>query len=70
MNQSLQAVENFFHDRLVAAQQDNSIGKSLDPVSTAQTLLGLFLGLRVLTRSQAPKASCESIVSQVRSMLN
>ena len=70
VNQSLQAVEKFFRDRLVAAQHDNTIDKSLDPVSTAQTLLGLFLGLRVLTRSQAPNASADSIVAQVKSMLN
>ena len=69
VNRSLQAVKDFFHGRLVAAQRENTIDKSLDPVSTAQTLLGLFLGLRVLTRSQVTQASSNSIISQVDNML-
>lgn len=67
--QSLQAVEDFFHDRIEAAQRDGELRAQFDARATAQALLGLFLGLRVLTRAGASSAAANSIISQARSML-
>lgn len=69
VNHSLQQVETFFRARLEAAQREASIAMSLDIKITAQTLLGLFLGLRVLTRAQSSPSTIKAITSQARMML-
>ena len=69
VNRSLDAVKAFFRDRLEAAKQEQPVDDAMDPQSQAETLLGLFLGLRVLNRSQSPRAGLNSIVAQVRTML-
>ena len=69
VNRSLQGVEDFFLDQLESAQREGQVDSGMDTRATAQTLLGLFLGLRVLTRSGAPKPTLDSIVSQARAML-
>lgn len=67
--QSLQGVEDFFHDRIEAATQAGDLAAGIDSRETAQALLGLFLGLRVLTRAGASPAAVETVVSQARKLL-
>lgn len=69
VNRSLDAVKAFFRGRLEAAKEHGALDNQLDPQTGAETLLGLFLGLRVLNRSQSPQAGIDSIVAQVRTML-
>lgn len=66
---SLRGVEDFFHARIKAAQQDGSIDTALDARSTAQALLSLFLGLRVLTRAKTRQSTIDAVTSQARVML-
>ncbi len=66
---SLTEVERFFRTMIERGQQDGSIRGDLDAAATAQALLGLFLGLRVLTRSRPERALLESIGQQARAML-
>ncbi len=65
----LKAVEDFFCARIIAAQQQGTIASPVPPRKTAQALLGLFLGLRVLTRGKPHKAAIDAITSQARMML-
>ena len=65
----LREVEDFFCSCIKAAQREGTIVQSLAPRPTAQALLGLFLGLRVLTRGKPRKASLEAIIEQARAML-
>lgn len=66
---SLQAVERYFLTHIEAAQKAGEIDPGIDARETAQALLGLFLGLRVLTRSGVNPQAIESIVNQARTML-
>jgi len=62
-------VEAFFFARIEAAKADGSIRQSVSAVETAQALLGLFLGLRVLARSGADAAALDAITSHARALL-
>jgi len=65
----LRAVEDFFCDRIKAGRRDGSLRPELPPRSTAQGLLGLFLGLRVLCRAGPDRGAAEAIVRQAERML-
>jgi TetR/AcrR family transcriptional repressor of nem operon len=69
VDRSLQAVEAFFHCRIESAKQEQSINPELDSNDTASALLGLFLGLRVLTRAKSRQATIDAVISQARMML-
>jgi TetR/AcrR family transcriptional repressor of nem operon len=71
VQEALAGVELFFRDRIRAAQATGTIRADLDAKATAQALLGLFLGLRVLMRSgAAPDAAPTTITSQARMLLD
>ena len=65
----LQEVEDFFHDNVQRAVKDRTVRRDIDVRHTAQTLLGLFIGLQVLIRASARTAAISTIKSQVRAML-
>ncbi len=69
VQQSLRAVEQFFRIHIEAGQHSGEINAGIDACATAQALLGLFLGLRVLTRAEANPGAIDSIVDQARAML-
>lgn len=64
---SLRAVEEFFLQQLEA--YDGTVVGHGSPQVAAKTLLGLFLGLRVLTRSGAEASTRKAIVEQVERIL-
>lgn len=66
---ALAEVERFFADRLRAGQAQGTIAPSRDPDTTATALLGLFLGLRVLTRAGAAATTRQSIVLRARALM-
>ena len=66
---SLAEVEEFFFRNIETAKQQGVVRKAVRPRKTAQALLGLFLGLRVLTRSDSDKSIRDSIISQAKIML-
>ncbi len=69
IDHSLHGVEEFFFSRIEAAKRDRTINASIDSRSTAQALLSLFLGLRVLTRTRANQETINVITSRARMML-
>lgn len=66
---SLAKVEDFFHDRIEAAKRRGEIAAARPARPLAQALLGLFLGLRVVTRSDPPPRRVDAIIDQARAML-
>ncbi len=62
-------VESFFYDHIRAAQHQGTIRADLDARETAQALLGLFLGLRVLVRSGAAADAAPSAITSRAQML-
>jgi TetR/AcrR family transcriptional repressor of nem operon len=67
---AFEGVEAFFCDRIEAAQAAGTIRADIDAAHIAQTLLGLFVGLRVLMRAGAtPDAAPAAITSQARALL-
>ena len=69
VNRGLREVEDFFHGRIEAAKQEGTIAASLPSRMTAQGLLGLLLGLRVLARPDADGISPDGIALQAARML-
>lgn len=65
----LRQVEEFFFSMIEAAKHERTIKRSVESRKTAQALLGLFLGLRVLTRSKPRWPAIDAITSQARMML-
>ena len=66
---SLEEVERFFRIRIEAAQKEGTIRPDLPASETAQLLFGLFLGLRVITRSRPDKALMTTMVKQAEVLL-
>lgn len=61
---SLSAVEDFFRGRIAAGQAAGEIPEDLPPRETAQGLLSLFIGLRVLSRSRPEARLLHAIAKQ------
>jgi len=69
VDSALREVEEFFFTQIESAKRDGSMSGSVAPRQTAQALLALFLGLRVLTRTGPNAAAAKAIVAQVETML-
>ncbi|MGF6861175.1 TetR/AcrR family transcriptional repressor of nem operon [Rhodobacteraceae bacterium MBR-64] len=69
VTQSLAQVEAFFADRLRAGQAGGTIPVTVPVAATATALIGLFLGLRVLTRVGADRAARDAIVARAGALL-
>ena len=59
----------FFCKLIVQGQARGEIARSVRPAATARGLLGLFLGLRVLSRSRPEKLLLQLIVRQAAALL-
>ncbi len=66
---SLAEMEGFFRRMVAKGQAAGEISANLKPVETARALLGLFVGLRVLSRSRPEKALLRSIARQAEALL-
>lgn len=69
VSDGMRQVEMFFYDMIKAGQAVDEIPLSVDAERTAQALLSLFIGLRVLTRSRPEKALLKSVARQAEAML-
>lgn len=67
---SLKAVEDFFRSRIAAGQAAGEIAEDLPPRETAQGLLSLFIGLRVLSRSRPEARLLRSIAKQAEALIS
>ena len=65
----LSEVEGFFYEQLESAKHHHAMDRSTPSRQTAQAILALFLGLRVLTRTGPNKPAAAAIVAQVKAML-
>ncbi len=65
----LRQVERFFRTSIEAAKRQGTVGADLDAKKTAQALLGLFLGLRVITRANPRPSVVSAITTQAEAML-
>ena len=70
VNKSLKEVEDFFRKMIVAAQEDGTIPAQICARETAQMLLSLFLGLRVISRSSRDEELMQSVLGQVENLLS
>ena len=69
VKQSLAAVEAFFRHQIEVGQRAGTIASDVSPERTAAALLGLLLGLRVLSRSCPDQSTMSSIVDQVKTLI-
>ncbi len=69
IRESLIEVEQFFQTMIEEGQIDGSINNARDPHETAQALLGLFMGLRVLSRARPEKPLLTTISKQAAMLL-
>ncbi len=67
---SFKAVEDFFRSRIAAGQAAGEIPEDLPPRETAQGLLSLFIGLRVLSRSRAEARLLRTIAKQAEALIS
>ena len=58
-----------FQGAIERAQGAGEVAGNVDPVHTARALLGLYLGLAVLVRSDAKEPVLRAVVQQARSLL-
>ncbi len=65
----LAEMEGFFRRMIEKGQAAGEIPAGLDAVETARALLGLFVGLRVLSRSRPEKALLCAIARQAETLL-
>ncbi len=65
----LRETEGFFRRRVEAGRQAGELSPDVDPETTAHTLLGLFIGLRVLARSRPEAPLLRSIADQAAALL-
>jgi TetR/AcrR family transcriptional repressor of nem operon len=65
----LEEVETFFRTRIEAAQKEETIRPEIPAAEKAQVLFGLFIGLRIITRSRPDRVLMTSIVNQVEALL-
>ena len=66
----LEEVETFFRTRIEAAQKAGTIRPEIPAAEKAQVLFGLFIGLRVITRSRPDRVLMASIVKQAAALLD
>jgi TetR/AcrR family transcriptional repressor of nem operon len=65
----LAEMEGFFRHMIENGQAAGEIPTGLDAVETARALLGLFIGLRVLSRSRPERALLRAIARQAEALL-
>jgi TetR/AcrR family transcriptional regulator, transcriptional repressor for nem operon len=55
-------IERFLHGRVMAAAKAGEISAAVDPRDTGRMLLGLLVGMRVLSRTGASKAELQAML--------
>ena len=69
INKSLSKVEAFFEAKIIAARSEGIVSGAIDAQATAKLLLGLFLGLRVLMRSELDQTAVSAVIKHARALL-
>jgi TetR/AcrR family transcriptional repressor of nem operon len=66
---SLRSVERFFEERIAEGQKHGFIDRKVDPGATAQTLLALVAGIRVLARVRPERQVLQNVADTALSLL-
>lgn len=66
----LAEMETFFREMIEKGREAGEIPARVDPVDTARSLLSLFVGLRVLSRSRPEEPLLRSVANQAAALLN
>lgn len=69
VSHGLAEMEEFFREMIEEGQRQGEIAQSVHSVDTARSLLGLFIGLRVLSRSRPEAALLRSIAKQADALV-
>ncbi len=69
VRRGLAGMESFFRRMIENGQASGELPRHLDSVATARSLLGLFVGLRVLSRSRPEAPLLRSIARQAEALL-
>ncbi len=69
VDHGLAEMERFFRDMIEQGQAAGEIPSHVTPVDTARGLLGLFIGLRVLSRSRPEESVLRSVANQAAALL-
>lgn len=69
VRRGLTGMETFFRDMIELGQRRGEIAAGLDPVEAARRLLGLLVGLRVLSRSRPEEPLLRSVAAQAEAIL-
>ena len=67
--EGLAGMEAFFRDRIEAGQRSGEIPAQIDALETGRALLGLFVGLRVLSRNRPESALLHSLRHQAEALI-
>jgi TetR/AcrR family transcriptional repressor of nem operon len=65
----LAEMEAFFREMIENGRASGEIARTVAPADTARALLGLFIGLRVLSRSRPEEPLLRSIANQAEALL-
>ncbi len=69
IGEAMRAMELFFRHQIERAQAAGEVPGHVEAVDAARALLGLFIGLRVLSRSRPKAAIFRSIIGQAEALL-
>jgi TetR/AcrR family transcriptional repressor of nem operon len=69
VNRSFEEIEEFFRVAITEGKKAREISRQIEARSTSRALLGMLLGIRVLSRSGAPKAAIKAIAQQAIALL-
>ncbi len=69
VGRGLAEMEGFFRTMIEEGQAAGEIPAGVDPIDTARSLLSLFIGLRVLSRSRPEAALLRSVAKQAEALL-
>ncbi len=62
--------EDFFFERLVAAQEAGEVSSAIDAAATAKAILAITMGMMVYSRSGAPKATLRTLADQALALID
>jgi TetR/AcrR family transcriptional repressor of nem operon len=69
VNRSFTEIEEFFRAAIAEGQKKREIPRQVEARATSRALLGMLLGIRVLSRSGAPKSAIRAIARQAIALL-
>ena len=69
VQRALETHEALYAERIAEAQAAGEIDAGLDPAATAKALLAIVMGMRVYSRSGAPRGTLRTLADQARALL-